>query len=63
VRVERGLLDEPHPLVPLSVIDELVRGPHAVHTVPELNHYTVVFHPLGAAAVAAAIDRASTSGS
>ena len=35
---------------------------YAVHTVPELNHYTVVFHPRGAAAVAAAIDRASTSG-
>ena len=62
VRVERGLLDEPSPLVPLAVIDELVHGPHTVTTVPELNHYTVVFDPRGAAAIAAAIVRASSAG-
>jgi pimeloyl-ACP methyl ester carboxylesterase len=62
VRVERGLLDEPSPLVPLATIDELVRVPHTVTTVPDLNHYTLVFDPRGAAAVAAAIDRASARG-
>ena len=61
VRVERGLLDEPSPLVPLSIIDELVRGPHTVTTVPDLNHYTVVFDPRGAAAIAAAIVRACSA--
>jgi pimeloyl-ACP methyl ester carboxylesterase len=61
VRVERGLLDEPSPLVPLSIIDELVHGPHTVTTVPDLNHYTVMFDPRGAAAVAAAIERASSA--
>ena len=61
VRVERGLLDEPSPLVPLSIIDELVHGPHTVTTVPDLNHYTVMFDPRGAAAVAAAIVRASSA--
>jgi pimeloyl-ACP methyl ester carboxylesterase len=59
VRVDRGLLDEPNPVVPLSVIPELVHVPHTVTTVPDLNHYTLVFDPRGAAAVAAAIDRAS----
>jgi pimeloyl-ACP methyl ester carboxylesterase len=61
VRVDRGLLDEPNPVVPLSVIPELVHVPHTVTTVPDLNHYTLVFDPRGAAAVAAAIDRASPS--
>ena len=61
VRVERGLLDEPSPLVPLSIIDELVHGPHTVTTVPDLNHYTVMFDPRGAAAIAAAIVRASSA--
>ena len=59
VRVERGLLDEPSPLVPLSIIDELVRAPRTVTTVADLNHYTLMFDPRGAAAVAAAIARAS----
>ena len=59
VRVERGLLDEPTPLVPLSIIDELVHAPHTTTTVAELNHYTVMFDPRGAAAVAAAIVRAT----
>jgi pimeloyl-ACP methyl ester carboxylesterase len=62
VRVERGLLDEPNPVVPLSAIAELVRGPHTVTTVPDLNHYTLVFDPRGAAAVAAALGRASAAG-
>jgi pimeloyl-ACP methyl ester carboxylesterase len=62
VRVERGLLDEPSPLVPLAIIDELVHGPHTVTTVPDLNHYTVIFDPRGAAAVAAAIVRAASVG-
>ena len=48
VRVERGLLDEPSPLVPLAIIDELVHGPHTVTTVADLNHYTVIFDPRGA---------------
>jgi len=59
VRVERGLLDEPIPLVPLSVIEEMVRVPHTVTTVPDLNHYTLMFDARGAAAVAATIVRAS----
>jgi len=59
VRVERGLFDEPSPLVPLSIIDELVRAPCTVTTVADLNHYTLMFDPRGAAAVAAAITRAS----
>lgn len=61
VRVERGLLDEPSPLVPLPVIEALVHAPHSVTTVPDLNHYTLVFHPSGARAVADAIVRASAS--
>lgn len=61
VRVERGLLDEPSPVVPLPIIDELVRAPCTVTTVPGLNHYTLMFDPLGAAAVAAAIVRASAN--
>ena len=61
VRVERGLLDEPSPLVPLAIIDELVHGPHTVTTVPDLNHYTVMFDPRGAAAIAAAMVRASSA--
>jgi pimeloyl-ACP methyl ester carboxylesterase len=59
VRVERGLLDEPSPVVPLSIIDELVHAPHTVTTVAQLNHYTLMFDPRGAAAVAAAIVRAT----
>jgi len=62
VRVERGLLDEPNPVVPLAIIDEMVHGPHTVTTVPDLNHYTVMFDPRGAAAIAAAIVRASSAG-
>ena len=62
VRVERGLLDEPSPVVPLAIIDELVRGPHTVTTVADLNHYTVIFDPRGAEAIAAAIVRASSAG-
>ena len=62
VRVERGLLDEPSPLVPLPTIAPLVHAPYSVTTVPELNHYTLVFHPTGAKAVADAIARASASG-
>ena len=62
VRVERGLLDEPSPLVPLPIIDSLVRAPYSVTTVPDLNHYTLVFHPSGASAVADAIVRASATG-
>jgi hypothetical protein len=61
VRVERGLLDEPSPLVPLAIIDELVHVPHTVTTVPDLNHYTVMFDRRGAAAIAAAIVRASSA--
>ena len=62
VRVERGLLDEPSPLVPLAIIDELVHGPHTVTTVADLNHYTVMFDPRGARAIAAAIVRAASAG-
>jgi pimeloyl-ACP methyl ester carboxylesterase len=61
VRVERGLLDEPSPLVPLAIIDDLVRGPHTVTTVADLNHYTVMFDPRGAAAIAAAMARAASA--
>jgi pimeloyl-ACP methyl ester carboxylesterase len=61
VRVERGLLDEPNPMVPMAIIAEMVHGPHTVTTVPDLNHYTLVFDSGGAAAVAAAIERASAS--
>jgi pimeloyl-ACP methyl ester carboxylesterase len=62
VRVERGLLDEPVPLLPLPVIEAHTHTPYSVTTVPELNHYTLVFHPTGARAVADAIVRASASG-
>ena len=62
VRVERGLLDEPTPLVPLAIIEELVHGPHTVTTVPGLNHYTVMFDPRGARAIAQALVRASSAG-
>jgi hypothetical protein len=62
VRVERGLLDEPTPLVPLAIIEELTHAPHTVTTVAELNHYTVMFDPRGARARAAAMVRASSAG-
>ena len=61
VRVERGLLDEPTPLVPLAIIVELLDGPHTVTTVADLNHYTVMFDPRGARAIAEAMVRASSA--
>lgn len=62
VRVERGLLDEPSPLVPLDSIG-IVQAPHRVTTVADLNHYTVMFDPVGATEVARAIERAGELGS
>jgi hypothetical protein len=62
VRVERGLLDEPTPLVPLAIIEELTHAPHTVTTVADLNHYTVMFDPRGARAIAAAMVRSSSAG-
>lgn len=49
LRAERGLLDEPTPLYP-----ERLPG-LAVHTVPDTNHYSILFGDAGATAVAAAL--------
>jgi lipase len=60
LRVERGLSDQPDPVVPLAAAMHVAdTNPHvSVTTVPNLNHYTVIFSPTGADAVAAAIVRA-----
>ena len=55
--VSRGLLDQPPGLYP---DEELVHWPSrlpslTIERVPELNHYTIMFHPSGAARVAAAV--------
>jgi lipase len=55
--VSRGLLDQPPGLYPAK---ELVRWRSRVPSltideVPELNHYTIMLHPSGAARVAAAV--------
>jgi pimeloyl-ACP methyl ester carboxylesterase len=55
--VSRGLLDQPPGLYP---DEELVRWRSrqpslTIEEVPELNHYTIMFHPSGAARVAAAV--------
>ncbi len=64
LRVDRGLLDEPSPVIPLESAQELSeRNPLvSVTTVPDLNHYTILFAPGGADAVVAAIRRALTTG-
>lgn len=49
LRAERGLLNEPVPLYPdPSTLDHL-----AVRTIPDTNHYTILFGDTGATAVAA----------
>lgn len=60
LRVERGLLDEPNPLIPAHVAAAAAnRNPMVrVTTVPGCNHYTIVLSPAGADAVAAAVRRA-----
>jgi pimeloyl-ACP methyl ester carboxylesterase len=55
--VSRGLLDQPPGLYPY---EELARWRGrlpslTIEEVPELNHYTIMFHPSGAARVAAAV--------
>jgi pimeloyl-ACP methyl ester carboxylesterase len=55
--VSRGLLDQPPGLYP---DEELVRWRSrlpslTIEEVPELNHYTIMFHPSGAARVAIAV--------
>jgi hypothetical protein len=55
--VSRGLLDQPPGLYPAK---ELVRWRSrlpslAIDQVPQLNHYTIMSHPSGAARVAAAV--------
>lgn len=59
VRVERGIMNEPRPLIPLGAAEAVAaRKPNlAITTVPSLNHYTVVLTPAGADAVAQAINR------
>jgi lipase len=57
--VSRGLLDQPPGLYPE---DELVRWRSrlpslTIDEVPELNHYTLMLHPSGAARVAASVDK------
>ena len=55
--VSRGLLDQPPGLYP---DEDLVRWRGRLHSltiekVPELNHYTIMFDPSGAARIAAAV--------
>jgi hypothetical protein len=55
--VSRGLLNQPPGLYPA---EELVRWRSrlpslTIDEVPELNHYTIMLHPSGAARVAAAV--------
>lgn len=59
--VSRGLLDQPPGLYPE---DELVRWRSrlpslTIDEVPELNHYTIMLHPSGAARVAASVGKLS----
>jgi lipase len=60
LRVERGLLDQPEPLIPQEAATAAAaRNPRLrVVTVPGLNHYTITLTPDGADAVAAAARRA-----
>lgn len=60
LRVERGLLDQPEPLIPAAAAEALaVANPRVrVTTVPGPNHYTITLAPAGADAVAAAVRRA-----
>ncbi len=60
LRVDRGLMDEPSPVVPLNIAEQLAAQNSfvTVTTVPGLNHYSILFAPAGADAVAAAVGRA-----
>lgn len=59
VRVERGILDQPEPLIPLDAAAAYAESlpDFTVATVPGLNHYTITMSPAGADAVAAAVSR------
>lgn len=59
LRAERGLMNEPQPLIRAEVADEVAeQNPNlSVTFVPATNHYTILMVPAGADAVAAAIRR------
>lgn len=60
VRVDLGVMNQPHPIVPLAAIEAIAsaNGHITITTVPRLNHYTITLTASGADAVAAAIVRA-----
>lgn len=59
VRAERGMLNQPQPLLHQDVVDRAARTSPGlrVTTVPAVNHYTIVLSPAGADSVAAAVRR------
>jgi pimeloyl-ACP methyl ester carboxylesterase len=59
IRAERGLFDEPSPLVPAEAVDHYPQ--HEWITVPGTNHYDVLVGDAGAAVIADAI-RAGVAG-
>lgn len=64
LRAPRGLLDEPAGLYPetvLGAVSGLVPQAHAAD-VPNVNHYTIVMSPAGAAAVADVVHRIPSTG-
>ncbi len=59
VRVERGLLNQPEPLIAANVAAELALANANVRvtSVPALNHYTITLTPAGADVVVASLRR------
>lgn len=59
IRVERGVLNQPEPLVAVTVAADLARENANVRvtSVPGLNHYTITLTPAGADVVAASLHR------
>ncbi len=59
IRVERGLLNQPEPLIAVGVAADLARANTHVRvtSVPALNHYTITLTPAGADAVLASLRR------
>ena len=57
VRAPRNLLDEPTPLFPDEIVEQIrAELPQLVdRTVPDVNHYTLVLSPRGADAIAASV--------
>jgi pimeloyl-ACP methyl ester carboxylesterase len=61
VRAPRGLLNQTDPLLPEAVVEQARAAVPTLadELVPDTNHYTLLFAPGGATAVAAAISRAA----